>query len=521
MSTITSKFSQALLIAFLLFWLPGTCRASLIIYYDAGDEPGPGVRFANMLMNLAGHFDPKIETADVAGYQAGQLSKFDAAIYIGFQGHALPSTFLADVLNGKQRVLWIAANFDQLATHAGPAYPLSFKVIRWDPGSGYSRLDYQGRILIRQGDCSFFVVQYTGQPKIYARLSAEDRDKPPLPYFLSEGRFFYLAENPLPFQSEDRLLIFADLLHEFFQTGKRPAKQAMVRLEDLAPGVSNVTRLRAITDEFAKKGIPFSFSVTPIYKDPEGKYGPAGRTVRLRDDPAFVETLKYMRQRGGVLVMHGVTHQHGKGISREDWEFVQGTDLKPLAYDSEKWARRRILEGLSEFWSQGLDPMIWETPHYSASHGDYRVFAEYFSTFFERPLIFPLRPEDKPRFGAFLSPGNQLIPYYTPVSSLGAGLLPETLGYIDSRQPESAPPALLEKAEKISIVRDGVVSVFFHHDVTSDADINAVIDPLLKNGYTFVSPEQFLKDKPKSRSACQKAKAKFQLFFMRLGNSEF
>ena len=499
---------------------PSLCHGSLVIYYDDEDGSGHGIRFANMLVNLAGHFDPEIETRNIAKYAEGRMSEYDAAIYVGLQRHDLPEAFLEDVLSGQHRILWIAANFDQLAKHAGPDYRIGFRAIGWNPGDGYCLVEYKGKTLSRKSDCSFFHIQVTGSPKVFSHLASEDPERPRVPHFLCDGNVCYVAENPLPFQSEGRMFVFADLLHEFFQTDTPETRLAMVRFEDLAPGVCNVPRLRTLANGLADRGIPFSFGVVPVYKDPAGKYGPAGRTVRLKDDPAFVDALRHMQKQGGTLVMHGITHQHENGISREDWEFVRGTDKAPYACDSKQWARKRVLEGLAEFWALGFDPEIWETPHYAASHGDYRVFAEFFPAFYEKPLVFPVPLSDKPRFGEFLTPCNQIVPSYSPVSSLGAGLLPETLGYVDSKNPDATPQAILARAEEIAIVRDGVASFYFHHDMVSDEELYAVIDGLLAKGYTFAGPEHFLKGQSKAArkisSPFRKMAGYMRLLFMRL-----
>lgn len=509
--------------AVVLFALPSLCRGNMMIYYDQTEQGGHGQRFANMLFNLAGHFETEIDTADVADYKFGQMAAFNAIAYIGLRHQELPPAFLEDVVRGESRVLWLAANFGQLVEHAGLNRPLAFNVVGWDRGEGYSRLEYQGRELTRQGDCSFFRIEAGDEARVFAYLSADDPEKPRVPYFVADDRLYYLAENPLFHQADDRSLVFADLLHEFFQTDTTPQKRAMVRLEDLAPGVCDLARLTVIANGLAARKIPFSFGVIPFYRDPAGRYGPA-RSVRLRDDPALVGIIKHMQRQGGALVMHGVTHQHGEGISREDWEFVEGSNWVPHELNSPQWVRRRLLEGLAEFWSQGLDPMIWETPHYAASHGDYGIFAEYFAAFYEKPLVFPVRHDAAPDFQTDLSPCNQMIPYFTPVSSLGAALLPETLGYIDRGRAETSPEAMLARAESVSIVRDGVASFYFHHDMVGDEDLYGIIDTLLGRGYRFVNPDHFLDGRgraaKKIKAAMRKVKGRLRLWFMRLGRPD-
>lgn len=518
-------FAALLLPVFLSGAFPSVCSASVIIYYDDAEKAEDGILHANMMLNLAGHFDSRIDTAGIGNYKKDQMTAYDYVIYIGQKKQSLTDHFLEDVLSRRSRVLWIAANFDQLTKFAKDKNGPGFSVKGWNTGDGYELLDYKGKILSRIGDCSFFEVETQSTMKIYSTLRSVKEEGKEFPHFLCDGNLFYMAENPLPYQFDDRIFVFADALHEFFQTDIPETRLAMVKFEDLAPGVCDLDRLRALSKKLQNKNIPFSAGVIPIYKDPEGLYGPAGKTVRLRDDREFVRVLKQMQKQGGTLVMHGVTHQHGQGISRVDWEFVQGSNALPLSYDSKQWVQRRVLEGLMEFRRNGLDPMIWETPHYSASYGDYRTIAEYFDTFYEKPLVFPVPQNEEPKFGTPQNPANQIVPYYAHVCSLGAGLLPETLGYINSKDPNATVQAIQDKAKKIKIIRDGVASFYFHHDMVTDEELFGVIDALLLEGYTFVGPDYFLSQKHdrafKIRRAFRKVKDWFSLIQMRCQDPDY
>src|SRR4030095_7270244 len=88
--------------------------------------------------------------------------------------------------------------------------------------------------------------------------------------------------------------------------------RALVRLEDIAPN-ADPAELRAIADFLYSQGVPFGFGVIPNYTDPTGYYhGGVRETVRLRDSEAgpVRDALRYMQQKGGVMVGHGWTHQY-------------------------------------------------------------------------------------------------------------------------------------------------------------------------------------------------------------------
>jgi Uncharacterized protein conserved in bacteria (DUF2334) len=471
---------------------PAALHASVTIYYDDPDGSGNGLRHANMLYHLVAHFDPEVQTADVTTYRTGDLARASHAIYLGSQGHTLPDDFLLDVALSGARVLWIGANFGQLFNAIGEEHDYGFSLTGWTLGATFDRLEFRGRVLERKAGRSFFTTVVHGLPHIYSMVSSSSEPGKRFPHFLCAGSLCYLAENPLPFTGiDDRPLLLADLLHEFFETGSEKNLRAMVRFEDLAPGVTDSQRLKKIGLTLFERGIPFSLGVIPVFTDPEGLYGPRGRTWRLSDDPDFVDAIRLLTGLGATLIMHGYTHQHDQGISRVDWEFTLGFDNVPIPADSAFRTRQRIRLGLAEFAAHGFRPRIWETPHYSASHGDYQIFAEFFDAFYCRPLLFPIAASSPGLFGLDLRPINQVLPYDTQTGPFGVPVLPENLGYIDASNPFTAPEALVERAEAIALVRDGIAS-FYVHDNIPERDLFTVVDGLIGLGFTFVGPDDFL-----------------------------
>ncbi len=478
-----------------LIWA-GPLSAATVIYYDGAEGEPNGILGSNMLLNLVGHFDDDAFTREVGLYEAGDMAEADHVLYLGTDWETpLPEAFLEDVASAEHRVMWIDGNLHQLTEYlAGPGV-FGFEFVDWNPGEGLDRIDYKERMLVRAEDLSFIDIDVTGSPTVYSYITASEDADQEHPHFLCGADLCFLAENPMYFEgADDRMLVLADLLHEFFQTEAPEQKVAMLRLEDLSAGAFDLDVLLNLTALLEERDVPFGIGVIPFFRDPEGLYNPPDTEIALSDIPDFVDILAYMINHGGTLVMHGVTHQWDPEITGLGWEFSLGFDGTPLSYDSGPWARDRIELGLAEFMSQGWEPKIWETPHYSASHGDYHVFAEHFQTFWERPLVFPVAPEADPVFGQFLEPISQTIPYYTTTGSLGVGILPETLGYVDIETPEMTPEALLEKADRISIIRDGVACFFFHHTLIDLEDLLAVLDGLSDRGYTFVGPEDYIGD---------------------------
>jgi uncharacterized protein YdaL len=483
-----------LIISAMVFLLtgPSTSIASTVIYYDSDLDSGETIRLANLTFNLAGHFDAKLAEKDVATYTQGQMEEFDHVVFIGMGSKKLPHAFLEDVASGDHRVLWFGDKIEQLTVFAGEE-TMGFRPIEWNTSGDFHFIDYKDRLIERDSkDLSFTEVATVGNnAEVYAELATGDEGDG-VPYFVCGNDTCFLAD--IPFYSMDndgRYFVFADLLHIFYRTSIPEKKLAMIRLEDNAPGYSGPDHLLSLGKKLHEAGIPFSVGVIPVFEDPLGKYNNGkSNEVRLVDDPLFVQTITDLMVLGGTLIMHGITHQNGMDVSGEGWEFTNGLENVPLPENTKDWFTQRIQSGIEEFEAVGWEPLIWETPHYSASHGDYTVISEFFDFCYERPLVFPLPVGSEGNFQDSLNPMQQILPYYSPMTVFGLGALPENMGNIDLPHGVSS-DSLLETADRLDIVRDGVASFFVHANVVSEQDIMTVVDGLLERGYTFVGPGEF------------------------------
>jgi uncharacterized protein YdaL len=208
---------------------------------------------------------------------------------------------------------------------------------------------------------------------------------------------------------------------------------------------------------------------------------------------------------GGVMVMHGVTHQWDTDanpyscVTTEDFEFFRVTQnadqtmnyVGPLPEDSLTWAAGRMDDGKLDFARAGLAaPRIFEVPHNAASVNTYSAIATRFAARWERAVYFPglLRgtgPEYTRVFG-------QLFPYVVR-DVYGLRVLPENLGNIRpvtfQRSPVRLPADILNAADKNLVVRDGVAGFYFH--CTFDIQyLKDTVDGLRALGYTFADPGQ-------------------------------
>jgi len=165
--------------------------------------------------------------------------------------------------------------------------------------------------------------------------------------------------------------------------GSKP-RIALIRLEDVSPWYAlnpqRLELLRYIADYLALHHVPFQVAMIPVYLDP-----PAGIRIGIDtpDDPRarqFIATIKYMISKGGVIGLHGYTHQMDNGITGVSAEFSRN----PYVIESTApYMASRVEAALAAAKAAGIPISFWETPHYTASPEQYAYLESRFSIIYE------------------------------------------------------------------------------------------------------------------------------------------
>ncbi|MBZ0272354.1 polysaccharide deacetylase family protein [bacterium] len=292
-----------------------------------------------------------------------------------------------------------------------------------------------------------------------------------VPWILQGNNLWYVASDPLAFTVEGGAYVaFADVLYDFLGQPAAGEHPAFVRLEDIHAKRDAAT-LRKAADLLYERGVPFTFTMTPVYKNPA-----TDETIFLTEAPQFIETIRYLIARGGAPILHGYTHQFS-GETAVDFEFWNPYSGEPIESADETYASERVEKALNECFLARIFPLAWTTPHYAAGQTHYRAFANYFTTVVERRMPVEL-------FGS-----DQFFPYLIKRDMHGQIVIPETLGYVNPAAGR-APADLLRDADAMKVVRDGWASFFFHTFL--DLDLLAeMVDGLRDRGFKFVSLTEF------------------------------
>jgi len=263
--------------------------------------------------------------------------------------------------------------------------------------------------------------------------------------------------------SNGPMVAACDAIASFLGAAPNRRPLAMLRLEDVS-AITPDSRMQTIVQYLAAAHVPYGIGVIPDLRVEHGAGGP------LSQNPQLVSTLKWAQDHGATIILHGLHHCCSAQDS-EGYEFWDKDTNAPVPNDSAAWMSGMVEQGLKDERSLGLDPLMWETPHYSASPVDYGAIAHFFTAAWElrRPLGW--------------------LPWPLQRDQYGTVILPENLGYV-SLDGVFTVKDQLAKARVLLACRY-CVAVGFLHPALLDVDtVQAYVDGLHAMGYAFVDPRQ-------------------------------
>ena len=423
-------------------------------------EPDYSGRLVEM---LAGHHSSAVTRITADEYTAGGLAVADRLIVVGGDPSVeLSRAFIADAAAFEVPTLWLGYGLDQLPTDLDSAFGfgVGFATTENPP----TTVDYRGRIYEALPRVYHLVDVTSEVPQVLASYRREGQEGEP--FLIHSGNLWYVNSVPdinsdAPSTSTDApVLILADALHDFVGVTHVEGPRAVIRLEDISAHIDPQT-LRATVEFLASEGVPFVMAVIPSQRLADG------RLLALRDHPELVAVLKWAQAHGGTLALHGYHHTFGSG---EDYEFWDETLGGPLAGETWEQHAEKVEDGIRILRDLGLDPVLWETPHYAASPLAYEVFDHYFSHAIENR-----------------SPVSWL-PYSSGPDESGHVLIPETIGYVEPGASESSGrsvPDMLDRARLLKIVRDPWAVGFFHPVEVPLDQLRRLVAGIRDLGYGF------------------------------------
>jgi uncharacterized protein YdaL len=458
----------------LVVLLTGILLSESLVFAEEESEPNVLVVYSSksgeiddhqrMLDMLVGHFTDNIVFRHSQSLQQKDLEGVTHVFYYGQVRERLPkkTIHMLEAFNGTFTVIgYNAAQFEKKMSFMDQQGEGVYSRLTWAEGDEEKVLQVRRQSILQvelAEEASIIIEASHGADYQYPFLAQKDQN-------------FYLATASL---EEPVSIVFADTLHDIFQTKEPYVQKGYLRLEDVHP-LADPIKLMEIADILKERNIPYMIAVIPVYTNPDTK-----EQHYLSDHPAVLDALTYMQENGGSIVMHGYTHQFRDTETGEGFEFWDVKNNMPIYHGptdtvikkaktdfsntadyndyistqkafEKNYIDKKLTRGVQELANYGLYPLAFEAPHYTMSQNGYGVTADYFSTYVGQVQ---LTDKDWEVMAG--------VPYITtPTFLKGMELIPETIGFVDPEDPHAI-EKMVKRAEEHLLVRDGLVAGFYH-----------------------------------------------------------
>jgi hypothetical protein len=441
----------------------------LIVNQKSPASPVGSDHRARQVEMLVRHFTPTTDRITEDRYVAGDLARYDRVVVVGNDPVGRwPDALMSDLSRGDRPILWIGYGLDQLPGDPDAVRGFAAGFALENPEG--VRLAYRHQLIEVRLDELPEVRISDPRVQILASFLHEDVE---YPYIVRRADFWYASKLPgldtlYPVSETDApTLVLADVLHDFFETGVQTAQRAIVRLEDVAVHI-DPARLRETVRYLSGEQVPFVLGLIPAQRYPDGSI------VSLGERPELVATLREAQEVDGTIALHGYHHTFGSGEDFEFWDPSRNAPLVGEAGDPHAFRDLysfKVADGIRILRDQGIEPLLWETPHYAASPLAYGVFAGEFSHAIENrdPVTW--------------------LPYVAGPDEAGQILIPENIGYISPNAGWTV-DAQLERANLLRLVRDAWAVGFYHPGSVSLEELRRLVEGLRGLGYEFADVQE-------------------------------
>ncbi len=424
----------------------------VMVVHDAAAPGSAEERAVAAVLDLLGHFDYSAATVSTQDYRAGDITRYDATVYLGtMEGADLTDALLVDIYDSDRPVCWLGANLQQLADRFSLGR-YGFRLGETESSTHPRRVVYEGQHYRRANALLPEIV--VTRPDVCHVLALAQGDGQPLPYAVRSGEFWYFAELPL-FETPDggSHFVLCDQLHSVLGERHPDSRQALICIAGIS-AESETNALAGLIEYFHHAGVPFAIAVAPEIRDPA-----TGRSLPLSSKRTLVGLLRGAQANGASIVSHGLYAQSPSTVSRAGAGGETG----------ESAVRPRFEKAMSELARCGLYPVAWVSPGAAAPAEDTAGSAALCSTLWQR----------REAEGA-----RAAFPFLVRVDSFGHRIIPDNLPPLNEGHGEVE--AMLADARRYAPLTDAWVTATID-PAASLSNVELLVRGLRQLGYEFAN----------------------------------
>ena len=442
----------------------------VLVLYDKETIFSLNYNILNSVSELLGAYgNKKAEAMNIHDYKKDDINNYNCVMVISIDGNIENRELNKDLNDYKGKIYFIGTGLEKYMDLK--KYNLEYIVKNLNIESvNYNRNDFKNHDETKKFYISKNIDSVVINPKevdkVYSYVS-DGREQ--YPNIWIKGNLYHMSLLP---DETMNLFMLADSLNDFFQINREGKPKIFVRIEDVHL-FRDTNELRKMADYLYGEGIPFIIALIPTYKNLK-----TGHVTKLSDMPEFVDTIKYMQDRGGSVILHGYDHGGFKGANDdEDFEFWDGENNSPVNWDLITYIHDNMGDAIKECVKNGIYPLGFEAPHYGMDSKGYKEIKKYFSTY----------------VGQYQSSDDNFTttsyPYILKNTECFNMLIPENLEYVDPND-EMWFSNFQRNFDILNIVRAPEGGFFYHSFVGMD-DLKKVINFLKSKNVEFLNLKDY------------------------------
>lgn len=385
----------------------------------------------NHLNELLYRFSNNVSKISIDEYNQGYINEFDYVFIDNIQNNISNKYLIDDLLNYRGSIYWIGNQIESLLNN-NDIYNLDYE----NKNNNIQVIKYKGNEFRLNNNNYFNIIKAKDNVDVIATMSDGYNE---YPYIIKDKNLYYISDYSI-----NDLYIFEDTLNDFYNVRSFNDEKIFVKIDDVHLFRDNA-KLKEIANYLYIENVPFMINLIPAYFDSQNR-----KLNTLYDDKEFIETIKYMQQKGGSVVLHG--YSNSLEFSDEGYEFWDIKLDKPIEKDLDIYIKNRVLSGLRLCIENDIYPLAFESPNYAMNIDGYKEIKKYFSTY----------------IGRYQNNNEKFVistfPYIIKDSNSFNVLIPENLGAIEADNNLSV-DIIKENFDKLSIVRGYSGGFLFNPDI--------------------------------------------------------
>lgn len=445
-------------------------KEKVLIIYDRETVFTLNYNILNSVKELLGAYgDKDIISKDIQDYKIGELSNYNSVIILSIEGKKQNKLLLEDLNTYDKKIYFIGTGIEKYLDLK--KYNIEYSKKSLDIKEvNYNRNNFKNssetKSFYLNKNINLATIKNTDVDKVYSYMSD---GKESYPNIWVKDNLYNLSLLP---DETLNLFMLADSFNDFFGVKREGNPKIFVRIEDVHL-FRDTNELRKMADYLNNEGIPFIVALIPTYKNLK-----TGHITKLSDVPDFVETIKYMQDKGGSIILHGYDHGGFKGSEDdEDFEFWDGENDSPVNWDLNSYIYMNMGDAIRECVKNGIYPLGFEAPHYGMDSKGYKEIKKYFSTY----------------VGQYQSSDENFTtttyPYILKDTECFNKFLPENLEYVNPKD-DMWFKNFQRNFEILNIVRAPVGGFFYHTFVGMD-DFKKIISFLRNKNVDFLNLKDY------------------------------